>query len=571
MSDPMGMGFNMGGGSPPYQFITELRKQYDILNVPEGPVRKGAFDALIVVQPSTLEDDKLDDLLGAIRAGVPTLVFEDPLPILDGRITGTYDPRRNNQGGGPGQPPPPATPKGDIAKLWNLLGVHFNFDPAGRAKALKQGIGELTARLNGLHPAYKSMLNNLGFYAKRNDLEKKINALVAKTKGPQRLQDNDWKAVDDALDALRKTVDSLDYKHQLRTFVQTDLIEPFKNKIGMLEKRVLWDDYNPFPKIDKPSDGFPNEFVYVGGSEGLSFADHPSTTGLQHILITCPGSLHDANVKNLKFLPLLKTSGENSGFTNLNEFWQTSFLGQKEGFNPNRTTTLDRGNHVIAAKITGNVFNQDTNSTALIDVSLVADSDLLGDPFFNIRNRGADEFLPLDVDNVTLVLNMVDELTKDDRFIDIRARRIRHRTLSVFEESVAAARKEASQAAKNLKDEFDKALRFEQDKINDRLAQLQQRKENMDQRQFERMLSSSVSQLRQVLATKQMQQQQQLEIETKKAENEMQLSIREKQNSSKFWAVALPPILPLCIAIVVFFRKRTRELEGTEAARLLGN
>jgi len=570
MTDPMGMGFNMGGGSPPYQFITELRKQYDVQNVTATKIEKGDFDALIVVQPSTMEDDKLDTLVSAIRAGVPTAIFEDPLPILDGRITGTYAPRRNNQSGGPGQPPPPPTPKGDVSKLWNLLGVHFNHNPAARAETMKKSVNDANLRISGLHPAYQNMLKGLGFHGKRADLEKKVNALVAKTKGSQYVSQADWKGVDDALDALRKTVDKLDHRHPLRTFVQNDLVEPIKQRIGMLEKRVLWDDYNPFPKIDKPTDGFPNEFVYVGGSEGISFADHQSTAGLQHILITCPGSLHDAKAKERKFLPLLKTSGNSSGFTNLEEFWQTSFMGQREGFNPARTTTLERGNHVLAAKITGEV-KPDANSTNFLDVTLVADVDVLGDPFFNIRNRGTDDYFPLDVDNVTFVLNLVDELTKDNRFIEIRARRIRHRTLSVFEKNIAEAREKASQAAKDLEKGFREALKKEQDKMNARLAELQQRKENMDQRQFDRMLRSSVTQLQQVLATKQRQQQQELEIKTKQAENEMQLAIRDKQNSAKFWAVSLPPILPLCIAIVVFVRKRRRELEGAEASRILGN
>ena len=570
-TDPMGIGFNMGGGSPPYHFITELRKQYDVQNVAGGKIKKGDYDALIVVQPSTLEGDKLDSLLSAIRAGVPTAIFEDPLPILDGRIIGTYAPRPN-QSRGPGQPSPPPAPKGDVSKLWKLLGVNFNYDPVARTEAMKKSINDATVRISELHPAYQNMLKGLGFHSKRADLERQVNALVAKAKSAKQITKSEWKGVDDALDALRKTVDSLDHRHQLRLFVQNDLVEPIKKRLEMLEKRVIWDNYNPFPKIDKPSHGFPNEFVYVGGSKGISFADHPSTAGLQHVLITCPGSLHDAKSGELKFQPLLKTSGNSSGFTNLEEFWHTSIMGQREGFNPARTTTLEPGNHVIAAKITGKVKpSPDANSTNYLDVTLVADVDVLGDPFFNIRNRGPDDFFPLDVDNVTFVLNLVDELTKDNRFIEIRARRIRHRTLSVFEESVADAREKASQAAKDLEEGFREALKKEQDKMNVRLGELQQRKENMDQRQFERMLRSSVTQLQQVLATKQRQQQQELETKTKEAENEMQLAIRIKQKWAKIWAVSLPPILPLCIAIAVFFRKRRRELEGAEASRILGN
>ena len=570
MMDPMGMGFNMGGGTPPYQFITELRKQYDVQNVDGGTIKKGDYDALIVVQPSALNNEKMGDLIRAIRNGVPTVIFEDPLPLLDGRITGTYDPIRNNQGGGPGQPPPQPKEKGDIGKLWDVLGVHFNYDPVARTKAIQREVSEMTGRLNGLHPSFKNLLGGLGFNPKRADLDRKVNALVAKANGSQAITDADWKGITSAIDGVRDSVNDLDYRHPLRKFVQETLVAPIKTKLEILEKRVVWDDYNPFPKIEKPTEGFPNEFVYVGGAEGISFAKHPTTTGLQHVLLTCPGSLYKAKKNNLKFTPLLRVAGKNSGFTNSAEFWQTSLMGQREGFNANRTTVLDRSNHVLATKITGKLSpTNDSNASNFIDVTLVADSDIVGDPFFDIRNRGAHEDFPLDVDNVTFVLNLIDELTKDDRFIDIRARRIRHRTLSAFEESIAESREQARQAAKEQKDNFNEMLRKEQDKINTRLAELQQRKENMDQRQFERMLNSSMAQLQQVLATKQRQMQQDMEAEIKQAENKMQLAIREQENSTKLIAVFLPPILPLCIAIYVYRLKRRRELEGAVASRVL--
>ena len=82
---------------------------------------KNDYDALLVVQPNNLDNQKMDDLITAIKSGIPTAIFEDPLPLIQGGLTGTYDPGRNNQGGGgQGQPPPPALEKGDLNKLWDL-------------------------------------------------------------------------------------------------------------------------------------------------------------------------------------------------------------------------------------------------------------------------------------------------------------------------------------------------------------------------------------------------------------------------------------------------------------------
>ena len=61
------MGISMGGGTPPWEVITELRKQYDVQEVTGGTIKKGDYDALLVVQPSTLDNAKLDELIAAIN------------------------------------------------------------------------------------------------------------------------------------------------------------------------------------------------------------------------------------------------------------------------------------------------------------------------------------------------------------------------------------------------------------------------------------------------------------------------------------------------------------------------
>ena len=142
------MGISMGGGTPPWEVITELRKQYDVQEVTGGDIKKGDYDALMVVQPSTLDNAKLGELLNAIKAGVPTAIFEDPLPLIQGGMTGTYDARRNNQQGGPGQPPPTPPEKGDLNRLWDLLGVHFNVEPKERLAAIRKELDEISRIAN---------------------------------------------------------------------------------------------------------------------------------------------------------------------------------------------------------------------------------------------------------------------------------------------------------------------------------------------------------------------------------------------------------------------------------------
>ena len=74
------MGFNLGGGTPAWEFFNELNKQYDVQEVTGGDISPDDYDALVVVQPSTLDNEKMDDLVAAIKSGIPTAIFEDPFP-----------------------------------------------------------------------------------------------------------------------------------------------------------------------------------------------------------------------------------------------------------------------------------------------------------------------------------------------------------------------------------------------------------------------------------------------------------------------------------------------------------
>lgn len=122
-------GFSFAGGQPQNvpkaAIIEEMEKQYDVEEVdPTSKIEPGRFDVLVAVQPSSLGPAELDNLIDVVRRGQPTAIFEDPLPVIDEMrfVPGTGQPKRQNPmaqmfGGGP---PPP---KGDITKLWQVLGV----------------------------------------------------------------------------------------------------------------------------------------------------------------------------------------------------------------------------------------------------------------------------------------------------------------------------------------------------------------------------------------------------------------------------------------------------------------
>ena len=122
-------GFSMQGMQPrqiPKQpIIDELEKQYRVEQVdPAQPIEVGKYDALLIVQPSSLGPQELSNVVDAVRQGQPCAIFEDPMPSIfaGGSLVGT-NVDKPPQGGFMGMGGGPAPPKGDIRALWEVLGI----------------------------------------------------------------------------------------------------------------------------------------------------------------------------------------------------------------------------------------------------------------------------------------------------------------------------------------------------------------------------------------------------------------------------------------------------------------
>ena len=91
-------GFDFSTGQfrqiPKQQIVEELEKQYDVEQVdPNNPIDVQRFDVLFVVQPSSLGEPELQNVLAAIKSGMPAAVFEDPMPVYI-QAPGTGEPKR---------------------------------------------------------------------------------------------------------------------------------------------------------------------------------------------------------------------------------------------------------------------------------------------------------------------------------------------------------------------------------------------------------------------------------------------------------------------------------------------
>jgi ABC-2 type transport system permease protein len=113
--------------------VEELARQYEVEPVDlSGPIAPGSYDALLVVQPSSLEPARFQRLVEAVQSGVPAAIFEDPVPQIP-YLPGTATPKMMPTAQGM---PNGGAAKAEIRDLWDVL----QLDIPGRAAL--QGIYE---------------------------------------------------------------------------------------------------------------------------------------------------------------------------------------------------------------------------------------------------------------------------------------------------------------------------------------------------------------------------------------------------------------------------------------------
>jgi ABC-2 type transport system permease protein len=501
--------FNMQTMSPPenWPIINELEKQYEVEEVdPTSPIVE-EYDALLAVQPSSLGPDEMGNFVDAVRSGVPTAIFEDPFPYFARSVPATLAPRR----------------------------------PPG-----------------GMNPMMMQMQQQS---LPKGDIQSLWSLLGVEFGGDQ----------------------------------------------------IVWQNYNPVPKLSELDE----EFVFV--DEGCK-ADEPFnersriSSGLQHMLFPFPGWVSGMNTSQLDFEALVRT-GPNSGTVAYYEMMSAGLFGMMGGLNPNRSRVIGGMEYVLAARIEGDApaglsdseegngngdgddpqtddsdvsdseeaeeSTEDETETSAgkdseINVVLVADIDMLHNAFFRIREMGEvpEAEMHLDFDNVTFVLNVLDDLAGEDRFIDIRKRRRQHRTLTGIEQATEEARKKTTRAREDTQKEFENIEDEENDKFQDRLKKIEDQLKEGNKKLDLAEIARRVEMAREV-GEKQMKArvdraEKERDQKIDQIEKELALQVRRVQDNYKMWAVLIPPIPPLIVAVIVFLTRRVREREGVARTRLRG-
>ena len=223
---------------------------------------------------------------------------------------------------------------------------------------------------------------------------------------------------------------------------------------------------------------------------------------------------------------------------------------------------------------------EQTPSKQEIDVIYVADIDVMSPAFLRIRAQPdqTGEF-NWQFETVTFMLNVIDELSGDDGYVEIRKRKTRHHTLSLIENVRQEARANEQQARGKFKQQFDKKLQEAEASNQKQIDEFRTKVEGLEARYrngedvYEEYQSES-----QQFSIVQENLRRRLEVQREKEQRDMNKSIevsrrnsdtqvRQIQNSVKYMTLlaAIPPIL---VGFVVFVSRRLREREGVAKSRL---
>ncbi|MCE9527252.1 MAG: Gldg family protein, partial [Planctomycetales bacterium] len=392
-------GFSFAGGQvqqlPKQAILEQLEKEFAVETVDisnplvvyddDGQLK---YDAMLVVQPSTLAPPQLNNLVEAMKAGQPTVILEDPCPLMF-QVVGTNE-DKPAQGGMMGMGGPPQ-PKGDsFGMVWKALGI-----------------------------------------------------------------------------------------------------EPLAEvQVGQLPGKVVCQGYMPYKRFGNiPAWG---PFVFIRpGDAGVFNPKVPAVKNFEEVLFPLTGGIREAgNIKDLKltFTPLVETDDnrKETGLVNAEDarlFFRSPDMASifsKMEVTPRHAYTLAawiRGEE--AGEAANDAKNEKTKEDAKkedksddkakkpaakkpMSVIYVADIDLISNQLLAMRTEGVDQFR---WDNGPFVLNLVDAVAGEDRYLAIRQRKTRYATLRRIEAEAQVAYDLEEAARKEAQKKYDAAVEKEDEAI----------------------------------------------------------------------------------------------------------
>ncbi|GIW93257.1 MAG: hypothetical protein KatS3mg110_1298 [Pirellulaceae bacterium] len=546
---------------PQQMILDELQKQFDVEQVdPESPIEPDKYDVLMVVQPSSLSPEGLDNLLAAIRAGVPTAIFEDPMPVL-GVAPGTAEPRRG-PGGMFGMMQGPQ-PKGDIQKLWDLLGLIVPSDPGG---------------FTGVQP--KLAWQDYNPYPKLQLSGVPDTWVFASPEAPGGADSlNPQHPITSGLPEIlfpipgmieEKPSNKLDFTVLVKTGTQAGRISYMTFRENLRDTRML-------KLLQGEPTGAQILAALITGELPQEKKLLEDTTPTSAPLDADGQSPEDTSTDAEDELRQDDASQDESN--QAQDQQSDSDQSHKEGkekadSSQSKTKSSEQPKNGEAAK----------PERKGIRVIYVTDLDLMMNAFLQIRARPDEdpEGIRWRFENVTFILNAIDYLAGIEDYMTIRKHRPVYYNLRHIENQTESARQEELVQRHRFMEEFNKAIeqaeaesRKAEKELQDRYDELvkkQQAGEAVDPNEV--LVALQKLQAARELARRRLEQRRnELARDRDRKIQEIQRKtdriIAEIQYKYKLGAILLPPVPPLLVGVVIFTRRRLRERESISRRRLV--
>jgi ABC-2 type transport system permease protein len=364
---------------------------------------------------------------------------------------------------------------------------------------------------------------------------------------------------------------------------------------------IVWQRFNPYKKVQVS--GFSNQFVFirpeVPGNEDPFNANDPVTGGIEELLFPMPGAVSKVKDADVDFEPLVQTGVTAGTISYAN--WQAN---QDNPLSLQAAEGPPLGKYVLAARVKGKskdgatADGKDAKDGAKdgekegeaksgewkdkpINVIYVGDIDLMASAFVRIRAQ-PDQMFRWRFENVTFALNVIDALSGDDAYLDIRKRKTKYSTLTVIEKQSEEARTKEQEERTKFEEEYSNAIKKAEGESKELVKKFEDARNAIDDRKqkgeqvdpkeeeaiaIQLVVQSQISQQR--LDTERDRLKRDRDARIKEAGRRLDQQIDGIQDSFKVWAVTLPLFPPLLVGLSVFVRRRLREREGISKARLI--
>lgn len=345
-------------------------------------------------------------------------------------------------------------------------------------------------------------------------------------------------------------------------------------------RESLFDLRNPHPRY---AEIFPSELVFLNaantdGSEAEMIPNNPISSGLQQLILFSPGVIERDSATRYEYVDLLRSRTSSTGLNDWDDVAQRGLFGGLQ-FSPPNFHKADDEQYTVAALVRPagskkkekdadeDEESESDQKKSGVNAIFVADMDMIHDVMFNVWQR---QMYDLKIDNVPFVLNCVDYLAGDERFINLRKRQAQHRTLTELERRKKKFEEERSKEVTEADEEAKKAVEEAQARLEKILADLREemQKGNVDAGAVQVRIQNATE------AENRKLKQQEEEIEREKNERirrvriEAEQQIREIENDVWKWAVMIPPLPAIILGIVVVLMSITKERRGIAKDRL---